>query len=69
MFWDDLMRRWRRDIGSVDQRLLRGTAGNVAALPAPRRQRRSRSLLWIAVIGLAIAAVLVEWLGPIIRPG
>ena len=69
MFWDDLVRRLRRDVGSVDQRLLRATAGNVAALPAPRRQRRSRWPLWIAVIALAIAAVLVEWLGPLIRPG
>jgi hypothetical protein len=69
MFWDDLMRRWRRDIGSVDQRLLRGTAGNVAALPTPRRQRRFPWLLSIVAIGLAIAAGLVEWLGPIIRPG
>ena len=67
MFWDDLMRRWRRDVGSVDQRLLQGAGGNVAALPAPRRQRRSRWLLWLAV--LAIAAVLVLWLGPIVQPG
>ena len=67
MFWDDLVRRWRRDVGSVDQRLLRGTGGNVAALPAPRRQRRSRWLLWLVV--LALAAVLVLGLGPIILPG
>jgi hypothetical protein len=67
MFWDDLMRRWRRDIGSVDQRSLRSAAGNVAALPAPRRQRHVRWLLWVAV--LAVAAALVGWLGPLVRPG
>jgi hypothetical protein len=67
VFWDDLMRRWRRDIGSVGQVLLRGTGGNVAALPAPRRQRKWRGLLWIAVF--AIAILLVAWLGPIIQPG
>ena len=67
MFWDDLMRRWRRDIGSVDQRTLRGTGGNVAALPAPRRQRRWRPVLLLAV--LAIAAAAAAWLAPIIRQG
>jgi ferric-dicitrate binding protein FerR (iron transport regulator) len=66
MFWDDLMRRWRREVGSVDQRMLRGAGGNVAALPAPRRQRRFRWLLWIVAIVLAV--VLIGWLGPVIQP-
>jgi hypothetical protein len=32
MFWDDLVRRWRRDARGVDPRLLRAAAGHVAVL-------------------------------------
>jgi hypothetical protein len=33
MFWDDLIRRWRRDTGGMSPRLLRAAAGHVAVLP------------------------------------
>ena len=65
MFWDDLMRRLRREVGSLDRELLRGAAGNVAALPAPRRRRRSRLVLW--VIAIVIAVVLLGQLGQLPR--
>jgi hypothetical protein len=54
MFWDDLVRRWRRDVRAVDSRLLRAAGGHVAVLPAPRRRRRSR-VLWLIVIAVIIA--------------
>ena len=63
MFWDDLVRRWRRDVRGVDPRLLRAAAGHVAVLPAPRRRRRSR-VPWIIVIAVGIG--LVVWL---LQPG
>ena len=53
MFWDDLVRRWRREHRVVDERELRAIGGHVAVLPAPRRRRRSR-LPWLAIIVLAI---------------
>ena len=59
MFWDDLMRRWRREHRSLDARLLRGAAGHVAVLPAPRPRRRSR-LPWIVIIAALIAGAI--WL-------
>ena len=61
MFWDDLMRRWRREVGGLDRHLLRGAAGNVATLPAPRRRRRSRLVFWL--VGIAIAIALLGLLG------
>jgi hypothetical protein len=52
VFWDDLMRRWRREAGALDPALLRSAAGNVATLPAPRRRRSSRLVVWlIGIIG------------------
>jgi hypothetical protein len=66
MFWDDLMRRWRRDVGGLDPAQLRGAAGNVAALPAPRRRRGSRLVTaLIAVIG----AISLLWLLGVRPPG
>jgi hypothetical protein len=59
MFWDDLVRRWRRDVGALDPALLRRVAGNVAALPAPRRRRGSR--LVTAVIAL-VGSIALLWL-------
>lgn len=56
MFWDDLVRRWRRDVRGVDPRQLRAAAGHVAVLPAPRRRRRSR-IPWLIVIAVAIALI------------
>ena len=58
MFWDDLVRRWRRDVGGVDPRLLRAVAGHVAVLPAPRRRRRSR-VPWLVLIALLVAVILL----------
>jgi hypothetical protein len=46
MFWDDLIRRWRRDAGGMSPRLLRAAAGHVAFLPAPRPRRRLR-ITWL----------------------
>ena len=58
MFWDDLIRRWRRDTGGMSPRLLRAAAGHVAVLPTPRPRRRLRST-WLLLISLAIAAILL----------
>lgn len=63
MFWDDLMRRWRRDYKVVSPRLLRGV-GHVAVLPAPRRQRQSR-LLFFLVIFIVLGAALLASSGRI----
>lgn len=57
MFWDDLVRRWRREHRALDPRDLRMVGGHVAVLPAPRRRRRSR-LPWLLVITLAAVAIL-----------
>lgn len=55
MFWDDLVRRWRKDNRTLSPRLLLATGGQVAALPAPRRARQARPLLLL----LAILALLL----------
>jgi hypothetical protein len=57
MFWEDLVRRWRREHHVVDPRDLRAAGGHVAVLPAPRRRRRSR-LPWLVVTVLAIIGAL-----------
>jgi hypothetical protein len=56
MFWDDLIRRWRRDTGGMSPRLLRAASGHVAVLPTPRQRRRLR-VPWLLLIALAIAAI------------
>jgi len=59
MFWDDLIRRWRRDTrGGMSPRLLRSAAGHVAVVPGPRPRRRLR-ITWLLLIALAIAVILV----------
>jgi hypothetical protein len=58
MFWDDLIRRWRRDIGGMSPRLLRAAAGHVAVLPAAKPRRRLR-VPWLVLIALGIAAILL----------
>jgi len=50
MFWDDLVRRWRRENGPMSRRQLRAAAGNVAVLPEPRPQHRRRWLLPLIVV-------------------
>jgi len=67
MFWDDLVRRWRRESKVVGPRLLRGAGGHVAFLPAPRRQRRSRLLVLLLVL-LAIGALLLVGSGRVSGP-
>jgi type VI protein secretion system component VasF len=57
VFWDDLIRRWRREHRAVDPRELRAAGGHVAVLPGPRRRRRSR-LPWLVVAALAIAGAI-----------
>jgi hypothetical protein len=59
VFWDDLVRRWRRDARVVSPRLLRATGGHVAVLPAPRRGRRNPLLLVIVTLALVGAAYLL----------
>jgi hypothetical protein len=59
MFWDDLVRRWRRESRLASARFLREAGGHVAVLPAPRRQRRSRLLLILLVFLAALAAALL----------
>jgi len=56
MFWDDLVRRVRRESRTLDPKVLRAAGGHVAVLPGPRRARRSRALL-IALIALAVLAL------------
>jgi hypothetical protein len=50
MFWDDLIRRWRREAKLNSPRLLRAAGGHVAVLPAPRRARQVRPFLLVLVI-------------------
>jgi hypothetical protein len=58
MFWDDLVRRWRRDNRQLSPRLLAGAAGYVAVAPTrPRRSRVTLVLLIIAVGALLALAV------------
>jgi hypothetical protein len=57
MFWDDLVRRLRRDARAVSPALLRAAGGHVAVLPAPRPSRMSRlalTLLLVLVLGLGL---------------
>ena len=58
MFWDDLVRRWRREARGNSPRLLRAAGGHVALLPTPQRARRVRPLL----VALAILTALVLFL-------
>ena len=58
MFWDDLIRRWRRDTGGLSPRLLRAAGGNVAVLPTPKPRRRLR-LPWLFLIALGIAVIVL----------
>ena len=55
MFWDDLVRQWRKDAKTISPRLLRAAGGHVAVLPNPQRARRVRPLL----VALAILALLL----------
>lgn len=58
MFWDDLMRRWRREHGTLDPPLLLAASGNVAVLPGPRPRRRSRAR-WLVLLAIGAAAALL----------
>jgi hypothetical protein len=55
MFWDDVLRHWRRGSPIASRRLLRAAAGHVATFPAPKPRPRRR-LRWI-LIGVGIAAL------------
>ena len=67
MFWDDLVRRWRREARVVSPQLLREAGGHVAVLPTPRRRRRSRVLMLLLVL-LAIGALLLVGSGRVSGP-
>jgi type VI protein secretion system component VasF len=58
VFWDDLIRRWRREVRGLSPRLLRATAGHVALLPAPSTRRRSR-LPWLVLLALVLAVIVL----------
>jgi hypothetical protein len=58
MFWDDLVRRWRKDTKANSPRLLRAAGGHVAVLPSPQRAPQVRPL----VVVLAILALLLALL-------
>ncbi|MCI0584400.1 MAG: hypothetical protein L0227_16185 [Chloroflexi bacterium] len=60
MFWDDLVRRWRRDSKANSPRLLRAASGHVAVLPDPRRARQVRPLLTVAAILLLLLLLLAS---------
>ena len=61
MFWDDLIRRWRRDSGGLSPRLLRAGAGHVAVLPTPKPRRRLRvPWLFLIALGVAVIALLLQ---------
>ena len=55
MFWDDLIRRWRRDNRQLGPRLLAGAAGYVAVAPTRRRRSRVSFILLIIAVGVLIA--------------
>lgn len=58
MFWDDLIRRWRRDNRGLSPSLLRAAAGHVAVLP-PAKPRRRLRVPWLILIALGIAAIVL----------
>jgi hypothetical protein len=65
MFWDELIRRWRRDVGGLSPQLLRAAGGHVAVVPAPRPRGRSR-MSWLVLLAavLAVIALLLQG-GPV----
>ena len=65
MFWDDLVRRWRREAKVLSPGLLRGAGGHVAVLPEPRRTRRYRLLVLLLVL-LVIGAVMLVGSGRVV---
>lgn len=58
MFWDDLVRQWRKGTKANSPRLLRAAGGHVAVLPNPHRAPQVRPL----VVILAILALLLALL-------
>jgi ferric-dicitrate binding protein FerR (iron transport regulator) len=58
MYWDDLLRRWRRENPQLGPRLLAGAAGRVAVAPSRRRQSR-RIVLALLVAALVLLALAV----------
>jgi hypothetical protein len=63
MFWDDLIRRWRRENPSLGPHLLAGAAGHVAVAPTPRR--RSRRGLLLLIVGLLVLLALAMSTGKV----
>ena len=55
MFWNDLVRRWRKESRAISPRLLRSAGGHVAVLPHPQGTRQVRPLLVV----LAVLALLL----------
>jgi hypothetical protein len=63
MFWDDLVRRWRRDNRQLGPHLLAGAAGYVAV--SPTRRRRSRVLLALLIIAVGFIVALAVATGQV----
>lgn len=59
MFWDDSIRRLRREHGAISPRLLRAAGGHVAIVPA-HLGRRVRPLAVLVVLAVLAVAALVE---------
>jgi hypothetical protein len=58
MYWDELIKRWRRDARARHPAQLQAAGGHVAVLPEGR-QRRSGHLLPLILLALAIALALL----------
>jgi hypothetical protein len=58
MYWDDLVKRWRRDSRARHPAQLQAAGGHVAVLPE-RRPRRTGHLLPLILLALAIALALL----------
>lgn len=59
MFWDDLIRRWRKETRANSPRLLRAAGGHVAVLPDPQRARQIHPLLLLVLAILALLVLLL----------
>ena len=58
MFWERLLRRFRRDARAFDPAVLQTAGGHGAALP-PAQPRRRAHLGWIILIAMGVALVLL----------
>ena len=57
MFWERLVRRFRRGARAFDPAVLQTAGGNGASMPAPPRRRVH--VAWIVLIAMGVALVLL----------